>query len=87
MPFLQQALESMAAMEGHATFSSFASMPSVSSSSSVKTAFAATDEAAYNAAQLAALTRFRSQHRRTKDGRLCAPAFVHNHQTFTNCET
>ena len=43
------------------------------------------DEAAYNASQLVALTRFRQQHRRTNDGRLCAAAFVHDHQTYTQC--
>lgn len=34
---------------------------------------------------LAKLTEFRSRHRRTIDGRLCAAAFVHDGQTFTDC--
>jgi hypothetical protein len=29
--------------------------------------------------------RFRAQHRRSIDGRLCSAAFVHDHQTYTNC--
>ena len=31
------------------------------------------------------LTRFRQQHRRTEDGRLCAAAFVQDGQPYTNC--
>lgn len=40
---------------------------------------------AYNADQFIALTRFRQQHRRTRDGRLCAAAFIQDQQPFTNC--
>eukprot|EP00397_Hematodinium_sp_SG-2012_P066662 GEMP01100664.1.p1 GENE.GEMP01100664.1~~GEMP01100664.1.p1 ORF type:complete len:147 (+),score=33.99 GEMP01100664.1:129-569(+) len=52
------------------------------------TSFAAGDaptEAGYNREQLEALTRYRQQHRRTIDGRLCAAAFVQDKMTFTNC--
>lgn len=31
------------------------------------------------------LTEFRSRHRKTLDGRLCAAAFVHEGQTYTDC--
>merc|ERR1712084_175329 len=31
------------------------------------------------------LTKFRQQHRRTVDGRLCAAAFVQHRQAFTDC--
>nr|ABI14261.1 extracellular protein [Pfiesteria piscicida] len=37
------------------------------------------------APNLAALAKFRQQHRRTVDGRLCAPAFVQSRQVFTGC--
>merc|ERR1712183_59938 len=39
----------------------------------------------YAREQLQSLTKFRSQHRRTIDGRLCAAAFVQDRQTFTDC--
>merc|ERR1711862_502950 len=39
----------------------------------------------YSREQLQSLTKFRSQHRRTIDGRLCAAAFVQDRQTFTDC--
>merc|ERR1719362_146242 len=35
--------------------------------------------------ELATLTRFRRQHRRTLDGRLCAAAFVQGGSTYTGC--
>ncbi|ANQ05983.1 LCCL domain [Plasmodium coatneyi] len=31
------------------------------------------------------ITEFRQQHRRTLDGRLCAAAFLHDDQTYTDC--
>merc|ERR1719203_1237534 len=31
------------------------------------------------------LTKFRQSHRKTIDGRLCAAAYVHNAQAFTDC--
>merc|ERR1719163_1777320 len=31
------------------------------------------------------LTKFRQTHRKTLDGRLCAAAYVHNSQAFTDC--
>lgn len=31
------------------------------------------------------ITEFRQQHRKTLDGRLCAAAFLHNDQTYTDC--
>merc|ERR1719313_18463 len=31
------------------------------------------------------LTKYRQTHRKTKDGRLCAAAYVHNSQAFTDC--
>merc|ERR1712216_880886 len=31
------------------------------------------------------LTKFRQTHRKTIDGRLCAAAYVHNSQAFTDC--
>ena len=45
---------------------------------------AATPEA-YDKGQLQAAARFRQQHRKTEDGRLCAAASVHDEQTFTGC--
>ncbi|KYO03734.1 LCCL domain-containing protein [Plasmodium gaboni] len=33
------------------------------------------------------ITEFRQQHRKTLDGRLCAAAFLHDDQTYTNCST
>mmetsp|Transcript_25819 Transcript_25819/g.65091 ORF Transcript_25819/g.65091 Transcript_25819/m.65091 type:complete len:236 (+) Transcript_25819:268-975(+) len=44
-----------------------------------------TSFAAYNADKFIPLTRFRQQHRRTEDGRLCAAAFIQDQQPFTNC--
>ena len=35
--------------------------------------------------QLRPLTKFRQQHRRTTDGRLCAAAFVQNRKAYTGC--
>ncbi|CDJ44191.1 hypothetical protein ETH_00010425 [Eimeria tenella] len=40
---------------------------------------------AQGGALLQQLTEFRSRHRKTVDGRLCAAAFVHEGQTFTDC--
>ena len=34
-----------------------------------------------------AAARFRTQHRKTTDGRLCAAAGVQGEQTFTGCTT
>ncbi|GAW79088.1 LCCL domain-containing protein [Plasmodium gonderi] len=34
---------------------------------------------------LEGITEFRQQHRKTLDGRLCAAAFLHDDQTYTNC--
>merc|ERR1712072_853538 len=31
------------------------------------------------------LTKFRQTHRKTADGRLCAAAYVHNSQAYTDC--
>ncbi|SBT70213.1 hypothetical protein PMLGA01_020008500, partial [Plasmodium malariae] len=31
------------------------------------------------------ITEFRQQHRKTLDGRLCAAAFLHDDQTYTDC--
>merc|ERR1719238_102848 len=31
------------------------------------------------------LTKFRQTHRKTLDGRLCAAAYVHNSQAYTDC--
>merc|ERR1712083_52100 len=31
------------------------------------------------------LTKYRQTHRKTTDGRLCAAAYVHNSQAFTDC--
>lgn len=31
------------------------------------------------------ITEFRQQHRKTNDGRLCAAAFLHDDQTYTDC--
>lgn len=33
------------------------------------------------------LAKFRQTHRKTSDGRLCAGAYVHNSQAFTDCTT
>merc|ERR1712066_538979 len=41
--------------------------------------------AAPGADELAPLTQFRSQHRRTLDGRLCAAAFVQSGSAYTGC--
>mmetsp|Transcript_35709 Transcript_35709/g.77989 ORF Transcript_35709/g.77989 Transcript_35709/m.77989 type:complete len:210 (+) Transcript_35709:22-651(+) len=38
-----------------------------------------------DAQDLRDLASFRTEHRRTEDGRLCAGAFVHNGQTYTGC--
>ncbi|CAI7717904.1 LCCL domain-containing protein, putative [Plasmodium vivax] len=37
------------------------------------------------ASALERITEFRQQHRRTLDGRLCAAAFLHDDQTYTDC--
>ena len=39
----------------------------------------------YNHETLQPLTKFRQQHRRTVDGRLCAAAFVQNRKAYTGC--
>ena len=39
----------------------------------------------YTREQLQPLTKFRQQHRRTIDGRLCAAAFVQNRKAYTDC--
>merc|ERR1712093_199653 len=39
----------------------------------------------YSREQLQPLTKFRQQHRRTIDGRLCAAAFVQNRKSYTGC--
>ena len=39
----------------------------------------------YTRDQLQPLTKFRQQHRRTVDGRLCAAAFVQNRKAYTGC--
>merc|ERR1719352_1656531 len=39
----------------------------------------------YSREQLQPLTKFRQQHRRTLDGRLCAAAFVQNRKSYTGC--
>ena len=42
-------------------------------------------EPGYTREQLQPLTKFRQQHRRTIDGRLCAAAFVQNRNAYTDC--
>ncbi|GAB64583.1 LCCL domain, partial [Plasmodium cynomolgi strain B] len=37
------------------------------------------------ASALERITEFRQQHRKTLDGRLCAAAFLHDDQTYTDC--
>ena len=39
----------------------------------------------YSREQLQPLTKFRQQHQRTIDGRLCAAAFVQNRKAYTAC--
>ena len=39
----------------------------------------------YNRDVLQPLTKYRQQHRRTVDGRLCAAAFVQNRKAYTGC--
>ena len=39
----------------------------------------------YNREVLQPLTKFRQQHRRTVDGRLCAAAFVQSRKAYTGC--
>ena len=39
----------------------------------------------YNRETLQPLTKFRQQHRRTTDGRLCAAAFVQNRKAYIGC--
>ena len=39
----------------------------------------------YSREQLQPLTKFRQQHQRTIDGRLCAAAFVQNRKAYTGC--
>merc|ERR1711862_242172 len=50
----------------------------------VHSAAQAPDEG-YSREQLLPLTKFRQQHRRTIDGRLCAAAFVQNRKSYTGC--
>ena len=40
---------------------------------------------AYDKEQLQAAARFRQQHRKATDGRLCAAASVQDEQTYTGC--
>lgn len=42
-------------------------------------------DAGYSREQLQPLTKFRQQHRRAIDGRLCAAAFVQNRKAYTGC--
>lgn len=42
-------------------------------------------DAGYTREQLQPLTKFRQQHRRAIDGRLCAAAFVQNRKAYTGC--
>merc|ERR1712013_790435 len=42
-------------------------------------------DAGYTREQLQPLTKFRRQHRRAIDGRLCAAAFVQNRKAYTGC--
>ena len=42
-------------------------------------------DAVYQREQLQPLTKFRQQHRRTVDGRLCAAAFVQDRHAYTGC--
>lgn len=41
--------------------------------------------APFDRRELAALTKFRQQHRRTLEGHLCAAAFVQNRKVYTGC--
>merc|ERR1711907_792953 len=50
----------------------------------MRTAAQPSDEG-YSREQLQPLTKFRQQHRRTIDGRLCAAAFVQNRKSYTGC--
>ena len=61
----------------------FLSMRSIGPSSPAATAQA--PEEGYSREQLLPLTKFRQQHRRTIDGRLCAAAFVQNRKSYTGC--
>merc|ERR1711870_16032 len=45
----------------------------------------AQSDSGYTREELESLTKFRQQHRRTLDGRLCAAAFVQNRQAYTGC--
>lgn len=49
------------------------------------TAAAARESGSQAGPALQKLTEFRSRHRKTIDGRLCAAAFVHEGQTYTDC--
>ena len=48
-------------------------------------ALAADPQERYSREQLQPLTKFRQQHQRTIDGRLCAAAFVQNRKAYTAC--
>merc|ERR1711935_888926 len=48
-------------------------------------ALAQSPDEGYSREQLQPLTKFRQQHRRTIDGRLCAAAFVQNRKSYTGC--
>ena len=51
----------------------------------IPAATAQAPEEGYSREQLLPLTKFRQQHRRTIDGRLCAAAFVQNRKSYTGC--
>ena len=51
----------------------------------VATASEQAPDAGYTREQLQPLTKFRQQHRRVIDGRLCAAAFVQNRKAYTGC--
>ena len=49
----------------------------------VNDASAKVPDSGYSRKELQPLTKFRQQHRKTVDGRLCAAAFVQSRQTYT----
>merc|ERR1712190_584999 len=51
----------------------------------IPAATAQAPEEGYSREQLLPLTKFRQQHQRTIDGRLCAAAFVQNRKAYTGC--
>ena len=50
-----------------------------------RSALAVDPQEGYSREQLQPLTKFRQQHQRTIDGRLCAAAFVQNRKAYTGC--